>query len=298
LTSPNPARCNRRLSELQVKDADYSRAVLALLLSLAAEGEAVARIDGKNEEEVGQWRARPPIANRQIVPLSAVKLDGNGKETSETLDSDGLREALTQSRRSTLEAPGGGKTTTLVHLAAETRQGEVLFPIDLPMWVRSRTDMLEFIARSPPFRSRSVSAQNLARLAERQHFSFLLNGWNEISERYSEDAIIALVELERTFPAAGIMVATRTHYVSPPLPGAIRTKLLPGRRVKPDVTLLAVALVPEQPRLRVAGTALQVQALAIVEHAGLGVGNLHRRQSVRRFVHEILVCEARFGTRT
>jgi hypothetical protein len=68
---------------------------------------------------------------------------------------------------------------------------------------------------------RNISATDLARLAQREHFSFLLNGWNEIAEVHSNDAVTALAELERDFPAAGIMVATRTHYISPPLPGRI-----------------------------------------------------------------------------
>jgi hypothetical protein len=63
-------------------------------------------------------------------------------------------------------------------------------------------------------------------LAQRAHFSFLLNGWNEIAEVHSVSAITSLAELERDFPAAGIIVATRTHYISPPLAGAIRAKLL------------------------------------------------------------------------
>ena len=52
---------------------------------------------------------------------------------------------------------------------------------------------------------------------------------------HSEVAITALAELERSFPDAGIMVATRTHYISPPLPGAFRAKLLPfNRRQRAD----------------------------------------------------------------
>ena len=47
--------------------------------------------------------------------------------------------------------------------------------------------------------------------------------------------MIALRQLERDFPAAGMVVATRTHYISPPLPGAFRAKLLPfNRRQRAD----------------------------------------------------------------
>jgi hypothetical protein len=192
------------------------------------EAALVAKVREAVAQEAQSWRARPRLVNRPIVSLNSVKLDGAGKETSDTLDIEQLRDALIRSQRIALEAPGGGgKTTTLVQLATENlRAGEIVFLVDLPAWIRSGIDVLEFIARAPPFRARNITAADLARLAEPEHFSFLLNGWNEIAEIHTTDAVTALAELERSFPAAGIMVATRTHYISPPLPGALRAKLL------------------------------------------------------------------------
>jgi hypothetical protein len=197
---------------------------------LAKVREAVA-------EAARTWRAHPRLADRPIVPLRAEKLDGAGMSTSETLDTGDLRAVLAQGRRIALEAPGGGgKTTTLVQLAIENQSdAELFFLVDLPAWVRSGSDVLEFIAITRPFRARNISASELARLAGCEHFSFLLNGWNEIGESQAENSMIALRQLERDFPAAGIMVATRTHYISPPLPGAFRAKLLPfNRRQRAD----------------------------------------------------------------
>ena len=57
-----------------------------------------------------------------------------------------------------------------------------------------------------------------------------MNGWNEIAESSSRQASEALRELEREFPGAGIIVATRTHHLAPPLPGALRLRLLPVGR--------------------------------------------------------------------
>ncbi|MGO8841706.1 MAG: NACHT domain-containing protein [Methyloceanibacter sp.] len=216
---------------------------------LAKAREAVA-------EEAQNWRARSRMANRPIVSLNATKLDSAGKETSETLDTDGLWASLIESRRVALEAPGGGgKTTTLVQLTTENpREGEIAFLIDLPAWIRSGTDVLEFIARARSFRARNIGAHDLARLAEREHFSFLLNGWNEIAEVHSSDAVTALTELERGFPAAGIMVATRTHYISPPLPGAFRAKLLPfNRRQRADYLRRTLGTRANELRLQLEG---------------------------------------------
>src|SRR5262249_40947226 len=106
-------------------------------ISIPIEEDAAALL-AKVEEAVAEvaegWRAKPRLANRPIVSLNAVKLDSAAKETSETLDTNRLREALSQSRRITLESPGGGgKTTTLVQLATESRsQGQITFLIDLP----------------------------------------------------------------------------------------------------------------------------------------------------------------------
>ena len=216
----------------------------------------LAKVRQAVADEAQNWRTRPRMANRPIVSLNAEKLDGEGKETSETLDTENLRASLIESRRIALEAPGGGgKTTTLVQLATENqRESELAFLIDLPTWIRSGADILEFIVRARPFRARSISAADLARLAEREHFSFLLNGWNEIAEVYSGDAVTALAELERTFPAAGIIVATRTHYISPPLPGAIRAKLLPfNRRQRKDYLRQTLGDQGEELRLQLEG---------------------------------------------
>ena len=69
-------------------------------------------------------------------------------------------------------------------------------------------------------------------MQDTEPFLFLLNGWNEIAESGSAQANDALRELERDFPSAGIIVATRAHHLAPPLPGATRLRLLPLRPVQ------------------------------------------------------------------
>ena len=141
---------------------------------------------------------------------------------------------MIQSRRVVIEAPAGrGKTTTLVQLAVQhDGSGSLAFLIDLPAWVKSGTSILQYIAGMPAFQSRSINAEALARLQKVEHYSFLLNGWNEVGECDSERAVQALRQLERNFPATGILVATRTHHIVPPLPGALRTRLLPVNRAR------------------------------------------------------------------
>lgn len=179
-------------------------------------------------EVVAAWLAHPRLSGRPKIALQAIRLDQEGSETGVVLDLASLQAALLESRRIVLEAPAGrGKTTTLVQLAKRHgEQGELAFLIDLPAWVTSRVDLLAFIARMPAFLSRAIHAEDLARLYGAVHCSFLLNGWNEVSDSYSEEAERALAHVERNSPKAGIIVATRTHHIRPNLAGSFRTRLL------------------------------------------------------------------------
>jgi hypothetical protein len=192
----------------------------------------IDRVRDATAEVTAAWLAHPRLVGKPLISLQAVKLDETGADTEVILDLERIQESLMEGRRLVLEAPAGrGKTTTLIQLAKQNGGGGGLaFLIDLPAWARSDLDILDFVSRIPSFRSRGIDAGNLANLCQEVQFSFLLNGWNEVSEIHSEGASVALRHLERSFPAAGIIVATRTHQVSPPLPGAFRVRLLPLTR--------------------------------------------------------------------
>jgi len=188
--------------------------------------DLVAKTREATGEILAAWLAHPRLAGKPKIALQSVKLDENGRETQEVLTLDYFRQALLEGRRIILEAPAGrGKTTTLIQLAE--RMEQVSFLIDLPMWIESNKGILEFISQMPPFLSRGIDAAALAQIYNAVPCSFLLNGWNEISDIYSDRAVSALADLERNFPKAGIIVATRTHYIKPPLPGAFKVQLLP-----------------------------------------------------------------------
>jgi HEAT repeat protein len=209
--------------------------LMHLSIPVAVE-EAVEELIGKSRDAtadmIAEWLAHPRLIGKPLIALQASKLDQEGRDTGEILDLKSIRTSLNEGRRVILEAPAGrGKTTTVIQLAKRISGGDGLaFLIDLPAWAKSGLDILDFVSRMPSFRSRNIDAVILAKLYNTIHVSFLLNGWNEISEIHSEGASVALRQLERTFPAAGIIVATRTHHISPPLPGAFRAKLLPLTR--------------------------------------------------------------------
>ena len=84
----------------------------------------------------------------------------------------------------------------------------------------------------PAFQVEGLTAADLAQVQRTEPFLLLLNGWNEIAESNSAQSNDMLLELERDFPSAGIIVTTRTHHLTPPLPGAFRLRLLSLRRVQ------------------------------------------------------------------
>ncbi len=177
-------------------------------------------------EVIAAWFDHPRLVGRPKIPLQVIGLDENGRDTEVLFNLQDLRRALLAGRRVVLEAPAGrGKTTMLLQLAEGLSSEALPLLVDLPAWVTSTGDVLEFIARSQPFRSRLIDAQDLGRLLGAIGCAFLLNGWNEISDDYASKAQAALYELERGFPSAGIIVATRTHHIRPPLPGSFRARI-------------------------------------------------------------------------
>jgi hypothetical protein len=175
-----------------------------------------------------------------LIDLTAVRLDPNGAESADVLSLEQIDQALFQSGRIVLEGPAGrGKTTTLIQLAQRARTAGTPFTIELPAWISSRRNILEYIAGMPAFQAEGFTPADLARVQQTEPFLLLLNGWNEIAESRSAQANDALRELERNFPSAGIIVATRTHHLTPPLPGALRLRLLRLRRVQRAAYLTA-----------------------------------------------------------
>ena len=222
------------------------------------------------------------ITGQPLIDLTAVPLDPEGAEPATVVTLQQLDAELSRSRRVVLEGPAGsGKTTTLIQLAQRARSVRASFVVDLPRWTASGQRMLEFIAGMPQFQAEGVTANDLAGVQGNEPFLFLLNGWNEIAESNSPQAANALQELERDFPNAGIILATRTHHLKPPLPGAMRLRLrgLAGSersaylnaRLGPQGTDL-IARIEADPSLEaLTRTPLILSEVASLFHAGRSV---------------------------
>ena len=187
--------------------------------------DLIARTKRAAEAVTRNWNKK--TKEHPLIDLKAVRLDLNGRESDELLSLEQINLVLSQSRRIVLEGPAGcGKTTTLIQLAQASRTSGIPFVVDFSTWTTSLKNILEFIAGMPELQEERLTSADLAQVQQTEPFLFLLNGWNEIAMSSSVLADDALRELERGFPSAGIIVATRPHHLTPPLPGALRLRLL------------------------------------------------------------------------
>ena len=187
--------------------------------------ELIARTRRASGTVTRNWAER--TKGHRLIEPAAVRLDPSGAESADVLSLEQIDQALSQSGRIVLEGPAGcGKTTTLIQLAQRECATGIPFIVDLSQWTSSSLNILEFIAGMPAFKAECLTSEDLARVQQAQPFLLLLNGWNEVAETSAKQASDALRDLARDFPSACIIVATRTHHVAPPLPGALRLRLL------------------------------------------------------------------------
>jgi energy-coupling factor transporter ATP-binding protein EcfA2 len=207
-------------------NAGLCRSFLSIDVDIAsALRDTIATIRDAARDEAKNWARR--LKGLPMIPLQGESIGSKGLYTDSAWRLKDFETALREGQRIVVEAPAGrGKTTTLIQLAngALTDHGSV-FLVDLQSWASSGRGILTFIAGMPSFERRGITSQQLAQAEAAERFYFLLNGWNEVTEALSNAAFLAMKDLERQFPSAGIAVATRAHYVSPPLPGATTIRL-------------------------------------------------------------------------
>jgi len=199
-------------------------ALRATFLNLASDAgpdtlDLIERIRRAADAVTSSWAGR--TKGLPLIDVAVERPSDNGAEPGDVSSLEQIGHELSQSRRIVLEgAAGRGKTTTLIQLAQRTSIVGIAFIVELPSWTSSHRGILEYIAGMPACQAEGITPGDLARVQKSRPFVFLLNGWNEITESNSVQANEALRELEREFPSAGIIVATRTHHLMPPLPGA------------------------------------------------------------------------------
>ena len=221
---------------LDPANADICRDQLGIAPPMTPElAPALDRAREAAKEVVDNWDRVFRRSQRPLISLNAVKLNEKG-DPIEAVTTASLGTVLSEGQRIVLEAPAGsGKTTTLVQFARHTLgTGGLAFLVDLPDWIRSGKDFFSYVADRHQFASRDVDATVLSKLRGAQPPVFLLNGWNEVPVAGAEAADVALRELDRSFGAAIVVVATRRHSIVPQLRGSFRLALSPLGRAQRD----------------------------------------------------------------
>ena len=217
-------------------NSDICRDQLGIAPSMAPDlAPAYERAREAAKDLADNWDRMIRRTDRPLISLNAVKLNEKG-EPVEAVTTASLNTVLSEGQRIVLEAPAGsGKSTTLVQLARRALDaGGLALLVDLPDWIRSGKDFFSYVAARPQFASRDVDATVLSKLRGAQPPIFLLNGWNEVPVARAEAADAALRELDRSFGAAIVVVATRRHSLVPQLRGSFRLALSPLGRAQRD----------------------------------------------------------------
>ncbi len=217
-------------------NSDICRDQLGIAPSMAPElAPAYERAREAAKDLADNWDRMIRSTDRPLISLNAVKLNERG-EPVEAVTTASLNTVLSEGQRIVLEAPAGsGKSTTLVQLARHALDaGGLAFLVDLPDWIRSGKDFFSYVAARPQFASRDVDATVLSKLRGAPPPIFLLNGWNEVPVARADAADAALRELDRSFGAAIVVVATRRHSLVPQLRGSFRLALSPLGRAQRD----------------------------------------------------------------
>ncbi|MGP0076693.1 MAG: NACHT domain-containing protein [Bryobacteraceae bacterium] len=179
-------------------------------------------------EDAELWATHSRLRDKPVIELTAVIGSKSTSQPRESISVSEFRGWLNQGRKIVLEAPAGrGKTTTLIELARVRTERGAFILIDLPLWVESGLSVVQFISQLAAFQSRGIDGASLTRAFQEEPPQLLLNGWNEINSVHSDKAFLMLRSLIRSYPGAGIIVATRAHQLTPMLPDGIRVELLP-----------------------------------------------------------------------
>lgn len=149
-----------------------------------------------------------------VVTLSLDKRLGRDLAERDPLEFDQTSDFVDRAGRVVVFGDGGvGKTTLLLHTGATLLAGGRRIPIflDAASWARTGKGLLEYIATREQALGAQVTPPTLAKLALDGNLLLLINGWNEIAGKHKARCHTDLVDLAATYPALGIVVATRGH---------------------------------------------------------------------------------------
>lgn len=157
-----------------------------------------------------------------VAPLRLAVLakEGDGSAPDEMAVSD-LITGLAENASFLLVGDGGiGKTTLMLGIARvciDSKSPRIPLYIDAPIWARSERTIPDYIASTLSAQRLSVTATEIAKLAELGQVALLVNGWNEIAADLRLRCLDAIGQLTTGATAVPTLISSRSLHDSPSL---------------------------------------------------------------------------------
>ncbi|HXM82360.1 MAG TPA: hypothetical protein VN929_10610 [Burkholderiales bacterium] len=119
-----------------------------------------------------------------------------------------------------LGGPGAGKTTLLIQLAQAlltAADGPIPILVSAANWANSGKTLTEFVVSQTAFQAVGLTVEKMAQLSQAGHISYLINGWNEISQARIGWVTDQFREEQRAYPPPSFVVVTRQNGNRPTL---------------------------------------------------------------------------------
>lgn len=188
----------------------------------------ISRCRDAAQKIIGQWQRQTRYDPSCLINIDAITLDEKNICTNQLLDTASIATHLAEGNRGVLKgAPGAGKTTTLIQISELLLNEHQKVPllISLPDWIEFGEDVITFISKHPNFIAAGVVPKDIVSLHQNGRLVFLFNGWNELDPMFLVRASHQLQQVDREFTAAGIIISSREHHVTPPLLGSLNLVL-------------------------------------------------------------------------
>jgi len=177
-----------------------------------------AKVKSAVETNLNQWKKRHAYDKNNFVALTLIEKTDISEKKHKRIYINEIYNLLTNNHQIILEGIlGAGKTITLLQIADYIfcqNDGPLPILISLPAWLSTESNILSFISNHPIYKAESVTEHELASLAKDGRIVFLLNGWNEIPEKYINNAIEQFKESMSLFR---LIITTRKLAIIPPL---------------------------------------------------------------------------------
>jgi hypothetical protein len=171
-----------------------------------------ARVRLETLRRIATWPRHPIPLNLNLVE----------DHTTHSLDAESLTAILdTFDDAALIAAPGTGKTTTMLQIAAAIieRRTSVAAVVLLAEWAIGEETLLGYLSRQAGFRD--LPPGHIELLARSGRLVLLLDGWNELDDASRKRTRLQINELKREYPELQFVVSSRHQEHDFPVVGPV-----------------------------------------------------------------------------